>query len=131
MADNNCSNVIESLMKNMDSVVGSKTVVGEPVIIGDATIIPLVDVSFGVGAGATSLDKRNAGAGGAHTKVTPNAVLVLQNGHAKLLSVKNQDTLAKAIDMIPEVIDKVKAILDGNIKNDEAVDAAFPDRKEE
>ncbi len=68
MAENNFGNVMDSLMKNMDHLIGSKTVVGEATTIGDAIIVPLVDVSFGVGAGASTNDKKNGGAGGMSEK---------------------------------------------------------------
>ncbi len=51
MAENNFSGVIESLMKGMNAVIGTKTVVGDATQVGDTIILPLVDVSFGVGAG--------------------------------------------------------------------------------
>ncbi|MDE5749030.1 MAG: sporulation protein, partial [Acetatifactor sp.] len=46
--------VVESLLQGMDSVLAAKTVVGQPVQVGDVTIVPLVDVSFGFAAGAGS-----------------------------------------------------------------------------
>ena len=64
MAENNFTGVIESLMKGMNTVLSTKTVVGEATKIGDTIILPLVDVTFGVGAGATVGDKKNGGAGG-------------------------------------------------------------------
>lgn len=131
MADNNFTGVIQSLLKNADGLVGSKTVVGDPVTIGDATIVPLCDVSFGVGAGANANDKKNGAMGGMHAKMSPNAVLVIQNGHAKLVSVQNNDTLSKIVDMVPEIIDKIKEKKDGVMSNQEAVDAAFPEKKDE
>ncbi len=63
-------------------------------------------------------------------KMSPSAVLVLQNGNAKLVSVKNQDTLTKIVDLIPEVIDKIKAKKEGMISNDEAVSEAFGEDKD-
>ena len=59
--------------------------------------------------------------------MSPSAVLVIQNGHAKLVSVKNQDTLSKIVDLVPEVIDKIKQKKDGVVSNDEAVEMAFPE----
>ena len=115
MAENNINNVVDSLMKNMEHLVATKTVIGEVTQVGDAIIVPLVDVSFGVGAGATSNDKRNGGAGGMNAKMSPSAVLVIQNGHAKVVSVKNQDTISKVLDFIPEVIDKIKEKKDGMV----------------
>lgn len=55
MAENNKNTfqtTVESLMKGMDGFVSSKTVVGEPIQVGETIILPLVDVSFGMGAGA-------------------------------------------------------------------------------
>ena len=40
-------------------------------------------------------------------KMSPTAVLVIQNGHAKMIPVKQGDTVSKVIDMIPEVVDKI------------------------
>ena len=64
MMDNNFSGVVDSLLKGMDSVLSTKTVVGEATKIGDTIILPLVDVTFGVGAGASKGDKKNGGMGG-------------------------------------------------------------------
>lgn len=52
MAENQFSSVVDSLLKGMDNILSTKTVVGEATQIGDTIILPLVDVSFGVGAGA-------------------------------------------------------------------------------
>lgn len=128
MAENQFQNVMESLMKGMDSVFTTKTVVGEPTQIGDTIIVPLVDVSFGVGAGAgINADKKtNKGGGGMGGKMTPSAVLVIKNGSTKLVNVKNQDTMTKILDMIPDVIDKFTAKKEEMPADQEAVDIAFP-----
>ena len=62
--DNNFNETMEALFKGMDSYIDAKTVVGEAIHIGDTIILPLVDVMFGVGAGAYSGDKKNNGGGG-------------------------------------------------------------------
>lgn len=129
MADNNFTGVIESLMKGMNSVLSTKTVVGEATQIGDTIILPLVDVTFGVGAGASSADKKNGGAGGFSAKMSPSAVLVIKNGSTKLVNIKNQDTVTKVIDMIPDIVDKFTAPKEDMIEDDAAVDIAFPDTK--
>ena len=54
---NNLKNTVESLFDGMDGVVSTKTVVGDAIHIGDTTIVPLVDVSFGIGAGSFSGEK--------------------------------------------------------------------------
>ena len=65
-----------------------------------------MDVSFAVGAGAFNADKKEKGAGGIGGKMTPSAVLVIQNGHTKLVNIKNQDTITKLLDMVPDVVDR-------------------------
>ena len=58
MADNNFKGTVEALFHGMDGVVSSKTVVGDAIHIGDTIILPLVDVSFAVGAGAFNEAKK-------------------------------------------------------------------------
>lgn len=105
-SNNTFRNTVESLFKGMDSFITTKTVVGDAIHIGDTIILPLVDVSFGVGAGAFSQEKKNNGAGGMGGKITPSAVLVIQNGTTKLVNIKNQDGVTKILDMVPDFVNK-------------------------
>ena len=107
MAENKFHTTVEALFQGMDSVVSSKTVVGDAIHIGDTIILPLVDVSFAVGAGAYNEGAKEKGAGGLGGKITPSAVLVIQNGRTKLVNIKNQDTITKLLDMIPDVMDRI------------------------
>lgn len=108
MANNNndFKSTVETLFKGMDSFITTKTVVGDAIYVGDTIILPLVDVSFGVGAGATADNNKNNGGGGMGAKVTPSAVLVISNGSTKLVNVKNQDGLTKILDMVPDLVNK-------------------------
>lgn len=106
MSDNSFSSTVASLFKGMDSFITTKTVVGDAVHIGETIILPLVDVSFGVAAGAFSGENKNNGGGGMGGKITPSAVLVIQNGTTKLVNVKNQDGITKILDMIPDFVNK-------------------------
>lgn len=109
MADNTSfETTVESLFKGMDSFITSKTVVGDAITVGDTIILPLVDVSFGVGAGAFSGEKKNNGGGGMGGKILPSAVLVIQNGQTKLVNIKQQDGLTKILDMVPDFIQRFK-----------------------
>ena len=106
MGDNSFHTTVESLFKGMDSFITTKTVVGDAIHIGDTIILPLVDVSFGVAAGAFSQDKKNNGAGGMGGKIMPSAVLVIQNGTTKLVNIKNQDGITKVLDLVPDFVNK-------------------------
>ena len=96
----------ESLFQGMDSFISTKTVVGDAGTIGDSIILPLVDVSFGVGAGAFSGEKKQNAGGGMGAKITPSAILVISGGVTKLVNVKNQDTVTKILDMVPDFVNK-------------------------
>lgn len=129
--DNSISTVMESLMKSAGAALTSKTVVGEPVKIDDTIIIPLVDVSIGMGAGAslkgsTSNGSKNAGAGGLSAKMSPNAILMIKNGQTKLINIKNQDNVSKIMDMIPEVVNRFTAKKEEMVDDETAKEAAFP-----
>lgn len=111
MADNSFNNTVESLFKGMDAFITTKTVVGDAIRFDDGTIVlPLVDVSFGVAAGAfaneSGADKKNNGGGGMGGKIQPSAVLVIKDGSSKLVNVKNQDGVTKLLDMVPDFVDR-------------------------
>ena len=94
MAENNFKGTVEALFHGMDAVVSSKTVVGDA-------------------------DKKEKGAGGIGGKMTPSAVLVIQNGHTKLVNIKNQDTITKLLDMVPDVMDRFTSRKEDNVTEDD------------
>ena len=103
----NFSTTVEELFKGMNDFITTKTVVGEAIHVGDTIILPLVDVTFGVGAGAGGADvKKSSAGGGIGGKVTPSAVLVISGGTTKLVNVKSQDGLSKILDMVPDMVNK-------------------------
>ena len=125
MADNKFDTTVSSLFKGMDGFLSAKTVVGEPVTVNDTIILPLVDVSFGVAAGAGNNDNKNKAAGGMGGKMSPSAVLVIHDGITRLVNVKNQDSVSKIIDKIPDIIDKIKSFKDG--RKDPDIEKAVDD----
>ena len=121
MADKeNFQGVVEALLKGMDTVLSTKTVVGEATTVGDTIILPLVDVSFGVAAGAGSNGQKNSasGAGGLGGKMTPSAVLVIKDGNTKLVNIKNQDAVTKVLDMVPDFVNRFMPGADGDSEDE-------------
>ena len=124
-ANNNTTDIVDNLMKGLDTVLSTKTVVGDATKIGDTIIIPLIDVSFGIGAGAGNKEKGDGSGGGLTGKMSPSAVLVINNGTTRLVNVKNTDNLSRALDLIPEIMNKIKPNKDAT--DDEIRETAFPD----
>ena len=120
---NDFNTTVGSLFQGMDKFLSTKTVVGEPTTIGDTIILPLVDVSFGVAAGAFSSTEKNNGAGGLGGKMTASAVLVIKDGQIRLVNVKNQDTVTKVLDMVPDLIDRFQKKGDKDVITDEVEEA--------
>ncbi len=94
----------DDLLKAMEHFITTKSVVGEPVKVGDTIILPMADVSFGMGIGTFA--KGDNGTGGVGGKITPSAVLIIKDGSSKLMSVKDNDSISRIIDMVPDIVNK-------------------------
>lgn len=106
MADNYFTSTVEALFKGMDAFVTTKTVVGEAVKVDDTIILPLVDVTCGMAAGSFAENAKQKGVGGMNAKMSPSAVLIIQNGVTKLVNIKQQDAMTKILDMVPDFVNK-------------------------
>lgn len=104
---------LETLFNNLEKFFKTETVVGEPIVVGETTLIPIITVTFGAGGGG---GKGNDGKGndgnatgiGVGAKITPDAVLVIKNGEVTMMPVKNRCSLDKLVGMVPELIKKIK-----------------------
>ncbi|MFQ9933772.1 MAG: GerW family sporulation protein [Lachnospiraceae bacterium] len=108
MSDNNKNfdGTVQSLFTGMTNFMTTKTVVGEAININNTIILPLVDVSFGMGAGSKNGGGKETSSGGMGGKMSPSAVLVIKDGDSKLVNIKNQDAVTKILDMVPELVSK-------------------------
>ncbi len=112
MSDNfNISDNINNIFDKLESFLKTKTVVGEPMQIGDVTIVPFIDISFGLGTGGGSgvEEKGNQGSGGgagSGGKISPTAILVIKGDKIELLPIKKAGGLDKLIDMVPDIVAK-------------------------
>ena len=109
---------VRELLTGLDGFVSTRSVVGEPIRMGEATLIPLMDIQIGVGAGSYG-GKSSGSAGGLGATIKPSSMLLLQDGKVKLIRITNEETVMKVIDAIPEVIDRVKGAI---MKTDKKVD---------
>lgn len=112
MEKDDVEKLVKTTLGEMEKVLGSKTVVGEPITIGDSTIIPLLSIGFGFGggggAGLGSDSKKEGGeaiAGGAGGGVKPIAVIIIDKDGARIESIKGG--MASALEKIGESVPKV------------------------
>lgn len=133
---NNIADTIRQALGEVRSMADSQTIIGEPIVVGDTTLIPVSKVSIGVGLGGGTYGKdtnNNAGAGGTGLTVSPVAFIVInKNGTASLLNVGTDvvsspkiagtvSEIDKALDDVPEIISKVKGLFKKDKQETEAV----------
>ncbi len=112
-------NATKSLFNGMEGFLSSKTVVGEPIYIGDTILLPLMNISFGMGAGAFAGDKKNNGGGGIGGRMIPSSVIVIHNGTTRLINIATHTGIDRLLDMIPDFVDKFRK-KDGVIDDEQA-----------
>ena len=126
MAAFDCSDSINLIFEKLENFFKTKTVVGEPIQIGETTLVPFISVVFGMGSGGGSenVDKgASAGGGGAGSgaKISPTAVLVIQGSKVELLPINKSGGLDKLLDLVPGIIDKIDCMKKGPSTGEEEV----------
>ena len=128
MKETPVNQIMESTLDKMRDMVDVSTIIGEPVVTGNTTLIPVSKVSYGFTSGGTDLpSKQNAelfgGAGGGGISITPVAFIVIENGKCRMMQINNYTSSAdRAIAMIPELVDKLTELITAK-KDEEAKDA--------
>lgn len=109
----------------MRQMVDVSTIIGEPMVTGNTTLIPVSKVSYGFTSGGTDLpSKSNAelfgGGGGGGITITPVAFIVIENGKCRMMQINNYTSSAdRAVAMIPELVDRVTELLKAEKSEDE------------
>lgn len=98
---------LEAMFEGMQGLLSTKTVIGDPIVLPECTMVPLIEVSTGMAGGSFAENAKDKNASAMATKMKPIGILVLQNGRAKLVKVESEDAISKLIDLIPEAIDKI------------------------
>lgn len=111
-------NLMDTTMNKIKEMVDVNTIVGEPIVSPDGTlIIPVSKVSYGFASGGSDLPTKKenkdcfGGGSGAGVTIQPVAFLTVYKGDVKLIPVEKYDgTTDRLVSMIPEVFDKVKDV---------------------
>lgn len=114
MSDNQSNFVLDNLnaiFENLEKFITTKTVVGEAIKVGDTTIIPFINVSFGAGTGGgDGQDEKGSkgvgGGGGGGARISPTAVLVIKGDKFEMLPIKRSGGLDKLLEMVPDIVNK-------------------------
>ncbi|HNR05475.1 MAG TPA: spore germination protein GerW family protein [Bacillota bacterium] len=104
---------LETLFSHLEKFLKTETVIGEPIVVGETTLIPIITVAFGCGGGGGGGkdEKGNDGMGtgvGVGAKISPDAVIVIKQDSVTMLPVKNRSNIEKLVGMVPEIVKKIK-----------------------
>jgi len=116
----NLSDVIKAAMDQIQVIAKTETVIGEPIISGNVTLIPVSKVSIGFAAGGAGNDqKAGSGAGtGGGVNIMPVAFITIIDDKVQVLPVNKSDPgLAKILSLAPDIIKKVAGFM-GRDNND-------------
>lgn len=99
---------LQALFGGMESLLQSKTVVGDPIEVGNTVLIPLMEISAGLASGTLKNNAHNNGAGAMSARISPIAMIVIQGDRVRLVSVKEQDVFTRLLDSVPDVISRIR-----------------------
>ena len=115
----NLPNMLQDTISKIREMMSVNDVVGEPIVVGDVTIIPISKVSVGFGGGgadnakAANKDAFGGGMGGG-VKVNPVCFLVVKDGNVRMMPVPipANSTADRILEMVPDTLDKISAFID-------------------
>jgi len=119
MSSTNLNNMMDTTMENIRQMVDVNTIIGEPVICPDGTVIvPVSKVSYGFASGGSDLPPKTntqkeffAGGSGAGVSIQPVAFLVISNGQVKMLNMEFDGAVDRIVSMVPDVADKIGELI--------------------
>lgn len=115
MENSNVKENLEVLFEKFKNMIKVETVVGEAVQIGDTTLVPFVDVTFGFGTGtnhSTANKNQECGGGGGGAKMEPSAILVIKGDRIELFNIKGNpysSSFDRLIGLVPDLVSKLKS----------------------
>ena len=131
MAEHPIQGLMNVTMDKIRQMADSNTIIGKPIKTDDGTtILPASRISFGFASAGTDFDGKNAankdlfgGGSGAGVNIQPVAFLVIKDGCVRTIQLSDgSNTVDRALTMLPELVDKVSALL----KKEEKKGAAAP-----
>ncbi len=125
MSDHPINGLMDTTLEKIKGMVDVNTVIGDPIVTPDGTtIIPVSKIVYGFASGGSEFASKHqtnsnlfGGGGGAGVTIDPVAFIAISHGDVKLLNIAT-DTNQKAIALVPEIFDKIVALIKKDKSND-------------
>ena len=119
MAEHPIEGMMGVTMEKIRQLVDANTIIGEPITVDGATIIPISRVTFGFASGGTDFDGKNAankdlfgGGSGAGVNIQPVAFLVVKDGCVRTIQLSDSsNSIDRALTMLPELVEKLTTLV--------------------
>lgn len=117
MAERPLEGLMSVTLEKLREMVGSSTIIGEPITVEGAMILPVSKVTFGFASGGSDFGAKTTkelfgGGSGAGVSVTPVAFLVIKDGNVRTIQLADSSsTVDRALNMLPELVDKLTGML--------------------
>ncbi len=124
MSESKIKGIMDTTLEKLKGMVNADVITGEPITVGNITLIPVSKVAYGIATGGSDFPSKSSnelfgGGGGAGVTISPIAFIAVNGDSVKMMPVYNELTsLEKAISMAPELIDKAKEIFNKETKID-------------
>jgi uncharacterized spore protein YtfJ len=131
---NNVVEILKGVVGELKEMAQSQSIVGDPITVGDKTVIPIVKLSvgFGAGGGQGEDEKHRAGfggGGGGGASIEPAAFIIMDKDGITLLPAK-KGSWEGLIESIPGIAKKISK-LKGKFKSDDGSEAEDTAQAEE
>jgi uncharacterized spore protein YtfJ len=113
---NNVVEILKGVVGELREMAKSEVIVGQPITVGDKTVIPVVKLSLGFGAGGGQSESGKDGAGfggggGGGIRIEPSAFIIMDSEGIRLLPVK-RGNIEGIIEAIPDLAAKFSQLKD-------------------
>jgi uncharacterized spore protein YtfJ len=103
---------LNQFTEQLENLISSKTVIGDPITVGEVTLLPIIRANFGFGMGSGNADgikRGGASGGGGGAIITPVAIVVVKGREVDMLVIDKHESrgLAPLLEKLPLVLEKM------------------------
>ena len=118
MKEKSASGILGVSIDKLREAVDVRTIIGEPIELGDVKVIPVSKVSYGFASGGSDFPSKNnqelfGGGGGAGVTITPVCFLIVRDGEVSIKHIStDESSVERVIGLVPDLVDKVAGTVD-------------------
>lgn len=99
---------LETLTRNLGEIVNTKTVIGDPVTVGEVTIVPVVTAAVAFGAGSGGAGVNGGGGAGGGLGLKPEAIVIIKGEEVNVFPIRNRTAIDKIADLLPDILSMIR-----------------------